>query len=72
MIEVQAQTYGQSAYEIELPIADVANELDVSTDDLVDAIEAEEIEYREIEAENGRMVIELEACGKKCRLRISG
>lgn len=46
MIEIQARPYAESSGELELPISEIAHALDVSTDELVEAIEAEEVGYR--------------------------
>jgi hypothetical protein len=70
MIEIQARSHAESSGELELPITEIAHALDISTDELVEAIEAEEVGYRTLEAENGRLVIEFEACGKSCKLRV--
>jgi hypothetical protein len=70
MIEIRARPHAETSGELELPITEIAHALDVSTDELVEAIEAEEVDYRTVEAENGRLVIEFEACGKSCKLRV--
>lgn len=70
MIEIRAQARAESSADLELPIMEIAHALDVSTDELVEAIEADEVGYHTVEAENGRLVIEFEACGKRCKLRL--
>lgn len=69
-IEIYALDNAEDEQEFQVPTDELAAVLGLSEDELVDAIESDEVEYREMGAEDGQLVVELEVLGKSCRLRI--
>jgi hypothetical protein len=71
-IIARTDTPGFNGDEVEFRVfaAELAAALGISAGELVDAIESDEVNCREIEAENGQFIAEIQVFNKRCRLRI--
>ena len=69
-IEIRAIGNGEDEMAFQVPADELAKVLEVSDNELVKAIESDEVEYREVEADDGHLLVELEVLGKRCRLKI--
>lgn len=69
-IRVKVSEQAQRDFEFALPVEEVADALDVSTEELLEAVEENQIGYRKTSTDNGGLVIQVEAYGRHCTLRI--
>lgn len=69
-IEIRAIGNGEDEIAFQVPADELAKVLEVSDNELVKAIESDEVEYREVGADDGHLLVELEVLGKRCRLKI--
>jgi hypothetical protein len=68
-IWVRSTCTGQEDSQFELPVEEVATALDVSTDELEEAIRTEKIDCRELGTEHGQLVVQVEAYGRHTTIR---
>lgn len=69
-IEMRSVVDGEGDTEFQLPSDELAEALGVSEDELVDTIRSDEVEYREVGADDGGLVVEIEVLVQRFRLKI--
>lgn len=60
----------EDEFEFRVFAAELAEALAISADELVEAIEADQVNCREVESGNGEFVAEIEVLDRRCRLRV--
>lgn len=69
-IRVKVGEDEQETTEFNLPVEEVAYALDVSTEELIDAIDEQQIGFRKITDQDDSVVIQVEAYARHCTVTV--
>lgn len=69
-IRTKLRDHEQKEIEFDLPVEEVAYALDISTEELLEAVEEDKIGYRKVTDQDGNLVVQVEAYARHCTVTV--